>query len=202
MKRRFSALLVGVGGQGVITASTLLGQAADRAGLPTVLGQLHGMSQRGGSVECTVLLGPGESSFLIGAPDILAAFEPLEALRAKHRIGPGTHVVMSTSVIMPPPVIGGRAAYPDVPHIAEEIGAVAGGVTVVDGPALTAEVSEPRTLNVVMLGALAGLGLLPFDGAHLEGVVRQRLGGRFREQNERAFALGRQSVERKGASHG
>ncbi len=150
-------LLVGVGGQGVITASTLLGRAADAAGLPTVLGQLHGMSQRGGSVECSVVLGRAQSSFIVGPPNVLLAFEPLEALRAKSRIGSNTHVIMSTSVVLPPPVLAGAATYPDIERIADEVRSVAGTLTVIDGPALTAQAGESRTLNVLMLGALAGL---------------------------------------------
>ncbi len=60
---RTKVLLVGVGGQGVLTAAQILGGAAHHAGLDVVVGQLHGMSQRGGSVECSVLIGPGKSSF-------------------------------------------------------------------------------------------------------------------------------------------
>ncbi|MFH1130352.1 MAG: 2-oxoacid:acceptor oxidoreductase family protein, partial [Pseudomonadota bacterium] len=80
---RIKVLIVGVGGQGVLTAAKMLGDAALHAGFGVTVGQLHGMSQRGGSVEAGVLIGEGESSFIEeGAADIVLGFEPLEVLRA------------------------------------------------------------------------------------------------------------------------
>ena len=159
---RFSTLLVGVGGQGVLTAAQILGDAAHEANLDVTVGQLHGMSQRGGSVACTVLIGPGSSSFILDRADVVLAFEPLEAMRALPSIGKSTHVVMNTGVILPPAVLVDAAEYPDQGEIIAHLEKAAGALTLVDGPALVGEVGEARTLNTILLGALAGLGLLPF----------------------------------------
>ncbi|MBW2465143.1 MAG: 2-oxoacid:acceptor oxidoreductase family protein [Deltaproteobacteria bacterium] len=191
---RFSALLVGVGGQGVLTAAQILGDAAHEAGLNVTVGQLHGMSQRGGSVACTVLIGPGSSSWIIGQADVVLAFEPLEALRALPSIGKRTRVVMNTGVILPPAVLVDAAEYPDQGKIIAHIEGAAGALTLVDGPALVSEVGEARTLNTILLGALAGLDLLPFGGELLGRVADARLPDRYQERNQRAFELGQRAI--------
>lgn len=201
MSERFQILMVGVGGQGVITASHVLGEAAHDAGLEVVVGQLHGMSQRGGSVECSVLVGPGDSSFVIGAPDLVIAFEPLEALRTLPRLGASTHVVVNSGRILPPPVLSDAAKYPPMEEIIARLGDVTSRLSIVDAPALVAQVGVPRTLNLVMLGALAGLALLPFDGARIWDAARHRLRERFLEENLQAFELGRQSVSQGRRKH-
>ena len=202
---RFQALFVGVGGQGVLTAAKVLGEAAHRAGCGVVIGQLHGMSQRGGSVECSVIVGVATSSFIMGAPDLLLAFEPLEALRALPRLGNKTVVVMNRGSILPPSLLAAsqaREAYPSIDDVASQLLEVVHSVTMVDGPRLTAEVGEPRTLNVVMLGACAALQLLPFDAAALGVAAADGLAERYRSRNRHAFDLGRACVSQKEGAHG
>jgi len=192
---RQKVLLAGVGGQGVITLSRLLGDAAVRAGLEVRVGQLHGMSQRGGSVQASVLFGPGQSSFIPGGgADVLVALEPLEALRARPKLSPRTRALVSRGRVIPFTLAQRGEPYPDVDGLLAALRAVSPELTVIDGPELLARAAAPRSLNVLMLGALAGLELLPLDAAALLAAVERRSTGGRLEENRRAFALGREGV--------
>ena len=177
---RFSALLVGVGGQGVLTVAQILGAAAHAAGLPVVVGQLHGMSQRGGTVQCTVLIGDHESSFLSGDPDVVMAFEALEALRALDRVGPETRVLVNLSRIVPFELVRDGKEYPAADSILAELRGAAAEVHAIDGSALVRGIGEPRSLNVLLLGAAAGLALFPIPERALLDAALARCAPAFR----------------------
>ena len=198
MTSRAKLLLVGVGGQGVLTAARVLGDAAYAAGVGAVVGQLHGMSQRGGSVECSVLFGSGDSSFLVGDADVLLAFEPLEAARALPHVGPETVVIVNRGTIVPFQLTFRGEGYPSVDGIFETLRARGAVVYGVDGPGLVAQIGVGRTLNVVMLGALAGLGILPFGPDALLEQLTAHLPARFVSANRRAFELGMGSTNMHG----
>jgi indolepyruvate ferredoxin oxidoreductase beta subunit len=191
---RFSALLVGVGGQGVLSAAQIVGAAAHAAGLEVVVGQLHGMSQRGGSVRCTILLGRGESSFLTGDADAVIAFEALEALRTLENVGPKSRVLVSSSRIVPLELVRDGKEYPSNDTIAATLRETGAEVHFVDGAALVRFIGEPRTLNVLLLGAAAGLGLLPIPEQTLLDAALARCAPAFVDSNRRAFAAGRDAV--------
>jgi indolepyruvate ferredoxin oxidoreductase beta subunit len=184
-------LIVGVGGQGVLTVARVLGDAAVRAGLEVVVGQLHGMAQRGGSVEATVLLGRGVHSSFVEQADVVLGFEPLEVLRAVPRITALTRVVINRGRLVPFPLSMAGEPYPDVDGIVRRVREASPRVLEVDGPALLEQLGEPRSLNLLMLGVLAGLdGVLPFDEPLLREVLEQRSpAGRY-EVNRRAYELG------------
>jgi|GEM_PF-101604 len=193
-RRRFTVILVGVGGQGVLTAADILGRAAHAAGLPVMVGQLHGMTQRGGAVECSVLVGRGSSSHIgLGSADVLVAFEPIEAERAIPYLGPHTRTLINRGQIVPFETTRAKGSYPQLDDILQTVQAVSPFVSTIDGPAVTREVGVPRTLNVVMLGAAFGLGLLPLPEESLWHAISFRLPPRFLTANRKAFDLGRQS---------
>ncbi len=195
MESPLRLLVVGVGGQGALTAARCLGAAAEAAGLDSRLGQLHGMAQRGGSVESTVVIGPGKSAFIgRGAADILLGLEPLEVLRARERMTPKTRVVMSTGKIVPHTLSQRGESYPDMDGILERVRAVAGELVTVDGPALTEQVGDARSLNMLMLGALAGLGALPFGGEVLWGAIKEMTRPSLHAANHKVFELGKEAV--------
>ncbi len=192
LARRNQLLLVGVGGQGVLAAAQILGGAAHEAHLPVVVGQLHGMSQRGGSVQCTVILGAAESSFLCGhAADTVIAFEPLEALRALPQMGASTRVVTSRSQLVPFDAVLANAAPHHVDRIVEQLRQVAGEVHALDTRTLMGSVAESRALNLMMLGAAVGLGFLPIPEPTLLAAAYARCGRKHMEANRQAFLLGR-----------
>jgi indolepyruvate ferredoxin oxidoreductase beta subunit len=189
---RFKLLIVGVGGQGVLTAARMLGDAALSQGAEVMVGQLHGMAQRGGSVEASVLFGPGQSSFIAdGEADLVLAFEPLEALRALPKMSGRTKVVINLGKVAPFPLSMQGKAYPDLGRIVDSIREVSQDVHQVDGPALLQKAGSLRSLNIFMLGVLADLDALPFDGEILWQAVQRRSAPRFLEGNQTAFELGR-----------
>ena len=151
-------LIVGVGGQGTLLASRVLGKYALERGYDVKLSEVHGMAQRGGSVMTYVRLGEKIASPIIdeGGADLILAFEKLEALRYAHYLKPGGEVLYSTQEIMPMPVVTGAAEYP------QGIEAQLKG-TGIDALQLALEAGNSKSANSVMLGALCkklGLDLL------------------------------------------
>jgi len=194
-RRRFKLLIAAVGGQGALTAARFLGDAALAAGFPVKVGQLHGMSQRGGSVECSVLIGPGQSSFIgDGEADVVLALEPLEALRSVPKMAATSRVVLSSGCIVPFVLAMQGIPYPPLHEILAQIRAVTPRLFVVDGPGIMREVGGARALNVVMLGAVCGLHILPFGPEPLWAAIEKQSPRRFMESNLKAFELGRRAV--------
>ena len=190
-------VISGVGGQGVLSAARWLGDAAVLAGQNVRIGQLHGMSQRGGSVEATVLFGAGKSSFIRnGSADVLLAFEPLELSRSAVKLAPGGTALVSAGKVVPFTLAQQGAAYPDVEALFAGVRARGIALITLDGPALTTRAAAPRALNVVMLGALAGLGSLPFPTDKLVEAMERRCPPRLLEGNRRAFELGIEAARR------
>ncbi len=188
-------LLVGVGGQGVLTAAQWLGAAAHAQKLPVVVGQLHGMSQRGGSIECSVNVGPGESTVIgPGQADVVLAFEPLEALRALPRMRHDTRVLVSVGTIIPFELTRTGGVYPEVEAMLRDIRDVATEVVTIDGGKLVGRTGVDRTLNAVMLGAASALGWLPAAEERILQEVVSRTAVNFREANRHAFDLGHNAV--------
>ncbi|MFH0944514.1 MAG: indolepyruvate oxidoreductase subunit beta [Planctomycetota bacterium] len=189
--RRLKIVFSGYGGQGVLTASQILGRAATFEGHEVTAGQLHGMSQRGGSVESTVLIGPGKSAFVgVKEADVVVGFEPLETLRSAPKMNARTLVLMNIDRSMPSVLARAGKPYPDLDGIVDQIRATAGSVVLVNGPEITRAAGAGRTLNVAMLGALAGADVLPFSGEALFRAVAWRCPERFLSANRLAFDLG------------
>ena len=194
--KRFRLVITGVGGQGVLTVAIMVGDAALRQGENVVVGQLHGMSQRGGSVETTVLIGPGESSFVdAGGAHVVLAFEPLEALRALPYMSADTRVLVNEGRVVPFPLSMRGLPYPERKGIFERIREVTPHLVSLPGTRLvTEEVGEQRCLNMLMLGALAGLDMLPISRETLRAATEHKSRPAHREINLRAFDLGLASV--------
>jgi len=196
MSPRVRVLVVGVGGQGVLTTARAIGDAAVHAGLEVAVGQVHGMSQRGGSVEASALIGSSRRAFVgDGEADVLLAFEPLELLRALPRAAPGATLIAARLTVTPFVLTLQGKTYPNVDEIFDRSRAVAGSLFVVDAPALVREAGDARSLNVLMLGALAATGRLPFDGAAVLSEIERRASPRALAPNRRAFSLGRSAVQ-------
>ncbi len=192
---RFKLLVVGVGGQGVLTIARFLGDAATRAGVPVAVGQLHGMSQRGGSVQATVALGDGASAFIgQGEADAVLGLEPLEVSRARPAMSAETRVVMSLGRIVPHTLAQQGAGYPSLDDLRAGIRARTRDLVCVDGPALAEQAGNARALNTVMLGALVGLGTLPLRDDEVWAAVARRCASGTHDFNRRAWQLGREAV--------
>lgn len=185
-------LVVGIGGQGVMTASEVLARAALAVGLDVCKTEVAGMSQRGGVVSSQLRIGSKVLACEItpGQVDLLIALEAAEALRWSHWLAPTGCVVASMLRVEPPVVSAGLATYPADPW--RELQAPGRRARQVDAGALAAELGDARLANTVMLGAAADL--LPMPAETLLGEVLVRFGANegLRRRNAQAFAAGRE----------
>jgi indolepyruvate ferredoxin oxidoreductase beta subunit len=183
-------LLVGVGGQGILTASDILAEFGLRAGCDVKKSEVHGMSQRGGAVSSHVRFGPRVYSPLIaqGEVDFLIALELLEALRWAGFLRPQGTALVNTQRLPPIAVTSGGAWYPEAEEVRQELAGRSDRVILVDAPRVAQELGNPRVSNIVLLGTLAAL--LPYPLALWEDVIRERVPARFIELNLQAFHVG------------
>jgi indolepyruvate ferredoxin oxidoreductase beta subunit len=181
-------LIVGVGGQGIVLAGDVIGLAARLAGLEAKASEVHGMSQRGGSVVSEVRFGAQVFSPLIPPPgaDFLLGFELLEGLRGLERLRLGGTAIVNTQVIVPSSVTYGTGAYPV--DAEEQIRTACPSAVLLDALAIAADLGNVRTLNVILMGVLAGYDILPISC--WEDALRQIVKPRFVELNLAAFRRG------------
>jgi indolepyruvate ferredoxin oxidoreductase beta subunit len=187
-----SVLIVGVGGQGVLLASRVLGDSAMRSGLDLVMSEVHGMAQRGGSVCSMVRFGEGVMSPLIesAGADVILGFEPAESCRSLNYAHKGTVVITDINPVLPSSVIRGDELYPSVETVLEAMASTGVSLLAFDAMGEAEKAGNILAANAVLLGALAGLDALPIE----PGVIRKSLvlnvKERHRETNERAFDSG------------
>ena len=181
----------GVGGQGTLLATSVLGEAALVANIPVVVSEVHGMAQRGGVVESAVVMGEVQSPVISdGEVDILMAFEPLEALRAVRKCSSRSLVICNTSPVAPFSVSSGRDRYPDVSSMIEAISSQVSNLIAYDARALAREAGSELSVNMVMLGTLMRHAKMPFDEKVVKKVLNTRTKKSFLEINLKAFDLG------------
>ncbi|MGQ9711048.1 MAG: indolepyruvate oxidoreductase subunit beta, partial [Anaerolineae bacterium] len=187
-------LFVGVGGQGVLTASDIAAQVGLDLGLEAKKSEVHGFAQRGGVVESHVRWGErvGAPVAEQGTVDILVAFELLEAARWIEWLRPGGSVVVNRQKMSPMSVTVGNAVYPDEAALLDALRRRAARVVVVDGLGLAEQAGTTRAVNSVILGALSALLETPPE-VWEEAVIR-RVPPRYAEVNRTAFRLGRKAV--------
>ena len=193
-------LVVGIGGQGVMTATEILAEAALALGYDVKKTEVAGMAQRGGVVSSHLRFGPKVLSpqIMPGEADLLVAFEAAEGLRWCHYLKPGGLVLMNTAQIVPPVVDLGLYQYPADP--VSEIRARGYQVHAFDAQRIALELGDLRLANTVMLGAMADH--LPFPAEVLEEAVLKRFKARkpqMVELNRQAFMAGR--AAEKAAQH-
>lgn len=202
MRAAINFLLAGVGGQGTILASDVLVNVGLAAGYQAKQAEVHGMSQRGGSVTSFVRWGQVVYSPLVGGGevDVFLAFEKAEALRNLTQLRPGALALVNLAAIEPVTVTSGGQAYPDDDTVMEKISQVTNKVVYLDGEATASGLGNIRAANVVLLGALSALmereGL---TGVKLSAdvwlnVIVQRVPPKYVELNRQAFNAGRKAV--------
>ncbi|MCL2504598.1 MAG: indolepyruvate oxidoreductase subunit beta [Coriobacteriia bacterium] len=182
-------MLCGVGGQGTILAADLLAKAAAASGYEVKLSEIHGMAQRGGSVDTVVRFGEAVYSPMtdIGMVDHLVGFEVIETLRRIQFVRPGGRLLVNRRLIPPLPVLTGDTLCPQGVEeaLAQE------GAEFIDADALARESGSAKSANVVLIGALS-LGL-PFDKEVWHEVIAARVPQKTVDANIKAFGLGRQA---------
>lgn len=183
-----SVLIVGVGGQGTLLASRLLGRAMMDRGYDVKVSEVHGMSQRGGSVVTYVRYGEKVYSPVIerGEADIILAFEQLEAARFLPYLKKDGTVVVNTQKMDPMPVITGAAEYPQ--GLLESIQKQGAKMLAVDALSLAEKAGSVKAVNVVLIGAMAKHLDIPKE-IWLD-TIEKTVPPKFKEMNKRAFELG------------
>jgi len=201
VNERWRILIAGVGGQGVLSVGRWLGVAAETSGLSMVVSELHGMSQRGGSVRSEVGIGGMRSPEIAdGMADVLVALEPMEAARALSKVSKRTTAFVNTRPLLPTSLQTTGRPYPHLSTLLGPIGDAVGSLGTVDATSLAEQAGSPRSLNVVMLGMLAGSEILSLPGdAILAAIVTDAL-PTFVEINRNAFALGAEAVKKVSAT--
>jgi len=195
MNKRIRIYMTGVGGQGTLTATTLLARVALQEGIEVVAGEIHGMAQRGGVVESSVLLGGWKSPKLgLGEADILLGFEPLETLRGIVYLKQGGAVFSGTDGIATPGVSAGREKAPEESVIRDRVLARASFACFLPCRSIGVEIGSPQSGNNVLLGALCASGLLPFGFDALERGIRSFLPARLVEVNLKAAHIGKERL--------
>jgi indolepyruvate ferredoxin oxidoreductase, beta subunit len=189
--RAMRIFFTGVGGQGTLLATRLVGEAALEAGIPVTMSEIHGMAQRGGVVESSVVMGDALSPTIADCEaDVLMAFEPLEAVRALPKCFSGSIVISSTTPIVPFTVAIGQSTYPSPETLDRLIKEKVSRLLWVDADRLAREAGSDRAANTVLVGALAGSGQLPICQENWREALQRIFPPRLLHINQQAFELG------------
>jgi indolepyruvate ferredoxin oxidoreductase beta subunit len=193
--------LVGVGGQGIVTASKVIGDAALISGQEVVMSETHGMAQRGGSVICTTRIGGARSSLIPdGRADVVVSLELLETLRAADKMSRTTTVLASTERMVPLSLSRRKdQRYPSDEEVADRLRTVAGSLVLIDARKLAEDAGVPISSNIVMIGALAGSGATGLADDAFEQAIGMNI-RRSVDENLAAFAKGRDLAKKGLAS--
>ena len=183
-----SLLLVGVGGQGTILVSRILSQGFVNAGYDVKMSEIHGMSQRGGSVTTQIRFGEKVYSPSIdrGEADLIVAFEKLEAARYIELLKKDGRLIVNNEEKYPLPVLSGLAKYPE--GVMEELKDNIDNITTIDASKIAEELGEPRAQNIVILGAL--VKALELEDIEWKDLIKENLPERVHEVNIKAFERG------------
>ena len=184
-------MIVGVGGQGTLLASKLLGRLLLDQGYDVKVSEVHGMSQRGGSVVTYVRYGDKVYSPVIdkGEADFIVSFELLEAARWLEFLRPDGRIITNTQQVNPMPVITGAAEYPQ--NLVDKMTAAGAQVDAMDALALAEEAGSSRAVNLVLMGRLSRYFDLPEEV--WQNAITNSVPEKFLELNRKAFHLGRNS---------
>jgi indolepyruvate ferredoxin oxidoreductase beta subunit len=184
-------VMVAVGGQGNLLASSVLGEAALLAGVPMRMSEIHGMAQRGGVVESALIFGNAQSTIISdGDADVLMGFEPAETLRALGKCNARSVVITNLAPLMPFTVNIGQGAYPDLQKLQELIRAKTARLIAFNATTLAREAGNVLSVNMVLLGALTQTGVLPLTAEHVKAAMRRKTKPAFLDGNLKAFAMG------------
>lgn len=197
MVKEFNILITGVGGQGVILMSELLGKSAVKDGLRVRGSEILGMAVRGGSVTSIIRIGDEVYGPLIpmGKCDALVGMEPSEALRNVTYLAKSSLVILNTAVTIPFTVSLGKSKYPGLDEILGKLSQASGRVVKLDAAQLAQEAGSLLTTNIVMLGALFGTGKLPISVEAIKESIQTRFPTKTAPVNIKAFDLGYQTCQ-------
>ena len=184
-------IIVAVGGQGNLLVSRIIGEASLLSNVPVRMSEIHGMAQRGGVVESSIVFGDAKSTIISdGEADVLVGFEPLESLRALHKCNAKTIVITNLSPLSPFTVTTGGSTYPDLEVLQATIREKTARLIALNATALAKEAGNILSVNMVLLGSLVQTGSLPLSAESVKKAIQTRTRKAFLESNLKAFELG------------
>ncbi len=194
----YNAIITGVGGQGNVMASRILGNIMSRKGYYVTIGETFGVSQRGGSVMSHLRISKRSvwsPQIPRGQAHIVVALEPTEAIRVIAAYGNSTvRVISNTRPIHPVGVIAGELKYPSLEEIRIALEELAADISFLDATDEALKLGQPILGNVIMMGAVAGTGVLPFDAEDFRNVITETMSKDKVEVNMKAFKKGEEII--------
>ncbi len=193
---KYSVQIVGVGGQGVLMASMVLGNAAMEAGYQVRMSEVHGMAQRGGSVLSTLRFGDDVYSPLeaTGGADLIMSFEPVETVRSMKLGSKDTAVLMNLDPVLPGNVAAGFEEYPDIDGLVEAVKSQNPNVTTISATKIAIEAGKAVAANAVMIGAAAATPGFPLSKDLLKKCLLERVPPKTVDLNSKAFDMGYDAI--------
>lgn len=193
----FNLVVTGVGGQGIITLSNIIVEAALKQGYDVKMSELHGLAQRGGHIECHIRLGKKVYSSLVeeGDADLIIALEPLESLRACHYASKenNTTFLINSYRIMPLSVFVSDQKYPSIQVIVKNLKRFSNEVIVVDASNIVKkETGSMVATNIYMLGYASSRNLIPVEKKFLLQSIKENIPEKYFEMNKKIFELAQQ----------
>jgi indolepyruvate ferredoxin oxidoreductase beta subunit len=192
-RRNVEIIISGVGGQGVLLAAEILGNAAMREGLEVIVSEVHGMAQRGGSVTSHVRIGHRiySPTIIEGSANMILGFEPIETLRSLKFANKDTRIIMNTKQTTPITVSIGVSKYPSLEEVVVQCKKFTKHVTVLDAFKIAEVAGSSMTVNMVLLGALVKTSLLPIKEKTLVQTIRDHVPQKLVDLNLKAFDAGK-----------
>ena len=195
----FNLIISGVGGQGNVLASLILGRYFVAQGYKVTIGETYGVSQRGGSVNSNLRISAQDQYSPIipsGQAHLIVALEPLEALRMLGQYGqPRVDVLVNTRPVLPQAVLTGEREYPDLDLVLETIERYCSRLWTMDATRIALDLGNPILTNIVLLGGLEKSGVLPIDEQAMKEIFKGSLPGKSLPLNHEAYSRGRANLE-------
>lgn len=194
---KYTIQIVGVGGQGVLLASMVLGNAAMRAGHEVAMSEVHGMAQRGGSVLSTLRFGKGVISPLeaSGGADLIMGFEPVETCRSIALGNKDTKILMNLDPVYPSMVAAGFESYPDINDLVESVKKESTHLVTIEATKLAVKAGKAVAANAVMIGAVGAAKGFPLSKDLLKEVLLETVPEKFKDLNSKAFDMGFEAMK-------
>ena len=192
----YSIYISGVGGQGIIKTSVIIGEAAMLEGYDVVMSEIHGMSQRGGSVSTELKIGKFKSSIVEESKaDLILAFEPIEVLRGLNKANKDTTLIFNTFPIVPSTLTQTGETYPEIDDIISNLEDNFESVYPLDASVLAKDAGSILSLNMVLLGACVANDSFPLSKETVETAMKHNLAPKFHEMNLKAIENGYNAIK-------
>ncbi len=194
--KNYSIYISGVGGQGIIKTSVIIGEAAMLEGYDVVMSEIHGMSQRGGSVSTELKIGNFKSSIVEESKaDLILAFEPIEVLRGLNKANKDTTLIFNTFPIVPSTLTQTGETYPEIDDIINNLKDNFDSVYPIEGNGLAVDAGSILSLNMVLLGACVANDDFPLSKETVETAMKNNLAPKFHEMNLKAIENGYNAIK-------